>query len=118
MLCNSSKKHEICIETQILFADRHQVGSLFLLLLITGYGKIISLMTLINKTIRGTITSGHVVSSTVTFSGLMVIVVVLKINLHYTKLGLKVWHIVKTEFVTYTYLFSTHFVNRNLVGII
>jgi hypothetical protein len=88
MLCSSSQKHEICIQTQILFANAHQVESLFLLLLITGYGKLILLMKLINRTIKGT----------VTLSGLMVIVVVLKMNLHYTKLGSKVSHIVKTDF--------------------
>ena len=46
-------------------------------------------------------TDRHAVSSTVTLSGLMVTVVVLKMNLHYTKLGSKVWHSIKTDFVTF-----------------
>jgi hypothetical protein len=59
-------------------------------LLIAGYGKLILLVTLINKTIKGMNTDRHAVSSTVKLSGLMVTVVVLKMNLHYTELGSKV----------------------------
>jgi len=86
------------------------------LLLITSYGKLILLMVLINKTIEGTITYGHAVSSTIILIGL-ILAVVLMMNLHYTKLGSRGCHTVKTEFVTFICI-STHIVSKNLVGII
>jgi hypothetical protein len=83
------------------------------LLLITGYGKLILLMVLINKTIEGTITYGHAVSSTVVLIGL-ILAVVLMMNLHYTKLGSGGCYTVKTDFVTFVCI-STHFVSKNLI---
>ena len=68
---------------------------------------------LINKTIEGTITYGHAVNSTVTLIG-MILAVVLMMNLHYTKLGSRGCHTVKTDFVTFICM-STHFVSKNLI---
>jgi hypothetical protein len=70
------------------------------LLLITGYGKLILLMVLINKTIEGTITYGRAVSSTLVLIGL-ILAVVLMMNQHYTKLGSGGCHTVKTDFYLY-----------------
>lgn len=73
-------------------------------------------MVLINKTNEGTITYGHAVSSTVILIGL-ILAIVLMMNLHYTKLGSRGCHTVKTDFVTFIYI-STHFVCKNLIDII
>ena len=74
MFRNNSQINYTCIEMQILLAGIHQVELFFLLMLITGYGKGILLMMLINKTIKGSIPYGHAVYSTVTLSGLILAV--------------------------------------------